>query len=382
MTKPLEGIRVIELARILAGPWAGQILADLGAEVIKIESPAGDDTRSWGPPFIGEGDDRTAAYYYACNRGKKSVVIDFKTPEGLSDLKALIESADVLVENFKFGGLAKYGLDYDSLKDANPGLIYASITGFGHSGPDAHKAGYDFLTQGIAGLMSITGEPHEPPQKIGIALTDIITGLYAIIGIQAALRTREQTGLGQHIDTALLDSAVAITSNQAMNYLASGVAPKRMGNDHPNIVPYRVFEVSDGFIILAVGNDGQFHRLCDILGKPDLADDPRYNTNEARVDHRQELVPILIDLIKPWTMADLLQECGEHAVPAAPINDMDAVFDYPQVVARGLQVERRGVPGVRLPILMSDSELVSEMPAPDLGEHTEEVLSALHKERA
>lgn len=379
MTKPLAGMRVIELARVLAGPWAGQILADLGADVIKIESPAGDDTRSWGPPFIGEGEDRTAAYYYACNRGKKSVVIDFRTERGLADLKMLIEDADILIENFKFGGLAKYGLDYESVRQFNPRLIYCSITGFGHSGPDAHKAGYDFLTQGIAGLMSITGEPDQQPQKVGVALTDIITGLYAVIGIQAALKTRDSTDKGQHIDAALLDAAVALTSNQAMNYLASGVAPKRMGNDHPNIVPYRVFEVVDGYIILAVGNDGQFHRLCAILGEPDLADNPRYNTNEARVEHREEIVSILVALIKTWKLADLLDACGRHAVPAAPINDMDAVFSYPQVVDRGLQIERRGVPGVRLPILMSESELVSDLPAPDLGEHTEEVLRASKK---
>ncbi|MEM0976369.1 MAG: CaiB/BaiF CoA-transferase family protein [Pseudomonadota bacterium] len=379
MTKPLAGMRVIELARVLAGPWAGQILADLGADVIKIESPAGDDTRSWGPPFIGEGEDRTAAYYYACNRGKKSVVIDFRTERGLADLKMLIEDADILIENFKFGGLAKYGLDYESVRQFNPRLIYCSITGFGHSGPDAHKAGYDFLTQGIAGLMSITGEPDQQPQKVGVALTDIITGLYAVIGIQAALKTRDSTDKGQHIDAALLDAAVALTSNQAMNYLASGVAPKRMGNDHPNIVPYRVFEVVDGYIILAVGNDGQFHRLCAILGETDLADNPRYNTNEARVEHREEIVSILVALIKTWKLADLLDACGRHAVPAAPINDMDAVFSYPQVVDRGLQIERRGVPGVRLPILMSESELVSDLPAPDLGEHTEEVLRASKK---
>ncbi|MEM9210194.1 MAG: CaiB/BaiF CoA-transferase family protein [Pseudomonadota bacterium] len=379
MTKPLAGMRVIELARVLAGPWAGQTLADLGADVIKIESPAGDDTRSWGPPFIGEGEDRTAAYYYACNRGKKSVVIDFRTERGLADLKMLIEDADILIENFKFGGLAKYGLDYESVRQFNPRLIYCSITGFGHSGPDAHKAGYDFLTQGIAGLMSITGEPDQQPQKVGVALTDIITGLYAVIGIQAALKTRDSTDKGQHIDAALLDAAVALTSNQAMNYLASGVAPKRMGNDHPNIVPYRVFEVVDGYIILAVGNDGQFHRLCAILGEPDLADNPRYNTNEARVEHREEIVSILVALIKTWKLADLLDACGRHAVPAAPINDMDAVFSYPQVVDRGLQIERRGVPGVRLPILMSESELVSDLPAPDLGEHTEEVLRASKK---
>jgi len=379
MTKPLEGVRVIELARILAGPWAGQILADLGAEVIKVESPAGDDTRKWGPPFIETDSDRTAAYYYSCNRGKKSVTIDFKTDAGLADLKALIGSADILIENFKVGGLAKYGLDYDALKDSYPKLIYCSISGFGQTGPDAHKAGYDFLMQGLSGLMSFTGEPDGPPEKVGVAITDIVTGLYSVIGIQAALRQRETTGRGQHIDASLLDASVAVTANQAMNFLASGEVPQRLGNDHPNIAPYRVFELSDGFIILAVGNDGQFARLCAILKQPDLAQDARFTSNELRVANRQDLIASLDPILKTWTRSDLLDQCSQNAVPAGPINDMADVFSDPQVIARKLQIDRDGIPGVRFPVLMSQSELVSDMPAPDLGEHTDEILGTLHK---
>ena len=379
MSKPLEGLRVIELARILAGPWAGQVLADLGAEVIKVEALNGDDTRTWGPPFIGDGAEKTAAYYYGCNRGKKSVVIDFKTEEGLRDLKALIQSADILIENFKVGGLKKYGLDYDSIRQDHPALIYCSISGYGQTGPNAHLAGYDFLMQGLSGLMSFTGEPDGPPEKVGVAITDIVTGLYSVIGIQAALQQRALTGVGQHIDAALLDASIAVTANQAMNYLVSGQAPQRLGNDHPNISPYRVFEVADGFVILAVGNDGQFQRLCGILGADDLAAAPSFQTNELRVSNREDLVARLSPLLKAWSREDLLGACGQNAVPAGPINDMEDVFNDPHVIARGVQIEKRNIPGVRFPLVMSDSETVSERPAPDLGEHTEEVLASLRK---
>ena len=379
MAKPLDGVRVVEMARILAGPWAGQVLADLGAEVIKVESPSGDDTRGWGPPFIDEGDERTAAYYHSCNRGKKSVVIDFKTEEGLGQLKTLLASADILIENFKVGGLAKYGLDYPSLADEFPSLIYCSITGFGQTGPDAHKAGYDFIMQGLSGLMSITGEPDTAPQKVGVAITDIVTGLYSVIAIQAALRAREMTGKGQHIDMALLDAATAVTANQAMNYLSTGVAPTRLGNDHPNIAPYRVFELSDGYVILAVGNDGQFERLCKILGV-DLNRDDRFATNELRVKHRAELVAELSPLLANRSKTELIEACGASAVPISPINDLQAVFENPQLQHRGLQIENDGIPGVGLPIQMSGSEVGSDKRAPKLGEHTDEVLGALLKQ--
>ncbi|MEM9716903.1 MAG: CaiB/BaiF CoA-transferase family protein [Pseudomonadota bacterium] len=380
MTKPLEGIRVVELARILAGPWAGQTLADLGAEVIKVESPAGDDTRRWGPPYLGEGDSKTAAYYHSCNRGKKSVVIDFKTDQGLADLKALIASADVLIENYKVGGLKKHGLDYDSLAGENPALIYCSITGFGQTGPDADKAGYDFLMQGLSGLMSITGVADGPPQKVGVAITDIVTGLYSVIAIQAALAARATTGRGQHIDMALLDAATAVTANQAMNYLATGTAPKRMGNDHPNIAPYRVFELSDGYVILAIGNDGQFQRFCDIIGHAEFAEDARFITNEARVKNRDALIAAMEPVLLTWTKADLISACGQNAVPISPINDMDEVFANPQLIARGLRTDLDGYPSVRLPIVMSDSDIGATNAAPDLGADTEAVLSALRKQ--
>jgi crotonobetainyl-CoA:carnitine CoA-transferase CaiB-like acyl-CoA transferase len=363
---PLKGVRVVELARILAGPWAGQTLADLGAEVIKVESPAGDDTRTWGPPFLETDGEVNAAYYHSCNRGKHSVSLDFKTPEGLKQLKDLIASADILIENFKVGGLAKYGLDYQSLKHQSPGLIYCSITGFGQTGPYSNRAGYDFLMQGMSGLMSITGEPDRQPQKVGVAVTDVFAGLYAVIAIQAAMRTRDASGSGQHIDLSLLDVATAVTANQAMNYLATGTAPVRKGNNHPNIVPYCAVAASDGHIILAVGNDGQFRKFCEIFCA-DWADDPRFNTNPNRVQNRDTLLETIETETKQFSKADLLASCEKRSVPAGPINTMEEVFNDPQVLHRGMQVDSGGVPSVKNPIVFSDMEMVFDQPSPNLG---------------
>lgn len=364
---PLQGLKVVELARVLAGPWAGQTLAELGAEVIKVESPAGDDTRAWGPPFVDHDGEQSAAYFHSCNRGKSSVTADFRTEEGRALVLKLVKDADVLIENFKVGGLAKYGLDYDSLKVVNPRLVYCSITGFGQDGPYAHRAGYDYIIQGMSGLMSFTGAPDGQPMKAGVAITDLFTGLYAVIGVQAALAQREKTGQGQHVDLALLDTAVAITSNQAMNYLATGVAPKRLGNTHPNLMPYQVFDCSDGWIIIAVGNDGQFHRFCSVLKSEGLADAPEYCTNAKRVANRAALTEILNTQTRGWTKADLLSACEDANVPAGPINDMSEVFQDPQVIARGMQVSNEGVPGVRTPIVFSDADLAPVRAAPKLN---------------
>lgn len=368
MTSPLSGLKVVELARILAGPWAGQTLADLGAEVIKVESPAGDDTRQWGPPFIECDGDRSAAYFHSCNRGKSSVTVDFRTAEGQEQVRDMIRDADIVIENFKVGGLAKYGLDYDSLRAINPGLIYCSITGFGQDGPYAHRAGYDYIIQGMSGLMSITGHPDGQPTKVGVAVTDVFTGVYATTAILAAVHRRHATGQGQHIDMALLDVAVSVTANQAMNYLSTGTPPGRLGNFHPNLSPYQVFDCSDGYIIIAVGNDGQFRRLCDLLGCPDLADDPEYATNPARVAHRENLDELLMARTRTFSKADLLATCEMHGVPAGPINDLAEVFDDPQVQARGMRVDPQGVPGVRSPFRFSESELSLDRPSPKLGQ--------------
>ena len=368
MTAPLAGLKVVELARILAGPWTGQTLADLGAEVIKVEAPEGDDTRKWGPPFIERDGDRTAAYFHSCNRGKASITVDFRTPEGQEIVRDLVRSADILIENFKVGGLAKYGLDYPSLAEINPGLIYCSITGFGQDGPYAHRAGYDYIIQGMSGLMSITGDPEGQPQKVGVAVTDVFTGVYASTAILAALHQRQATGKGQHIDMALLDVAVSVSANQAMNYLSTGNAPKRMGNYHPNLSPYQVFECSDGFIIIATGNDPQYQRLCDILDLTELAEAPDYLTNADRVANRDALTVALTERTRNFTKFDLLAACENEGVPAGPINEMDEVFDDPQIKARGMQVTLDGVPGVRSPFTFSDAELSLTRPSPKLGE--------------
>ncbi|TLP57640.1 CoA transferase [Parasedimentitalea maritima] len=364
--KPLEGLKVVELARILAGPWIGQSLADLGAEVIKVEAPQGDDTRTWGPPFIERDGDKTAAYFYSANRGKTSVVADFRTPEGQQTVRDLIADADILVENFKVGGLKKYGLDYDSLSELNPRLVYCSITGFGQDGPYAKRAGYDFLLQGMSGLMSITGEPNGHPQKVGVAVTDIVTGLYGTIGVLAAIEQRHTTGKGQHIDMSLLDCATAMLSNQAMNFLATGASPERKGNAHPNIAPYQVLPTSDGHIIIAVGNDGQFQRMCGVLDRPDLASDPRYSSNSLRVEHRDALTASLETQFQGWTSAELLAAFEAATVPAGPINTIAQTFDDPQIQSRGMVITPEGVPGVRGPWVFSDAELATEKSAPIL----------------
>ena len=368
-TPPLEGLRVLELARILAGPWAGQLLSDLGATVVKVESPEGDDTRRWGPPFLERDGETTAAYFHACNRGKRSVVADFTTEDGRETVRRLAREADVVIENFKLGGLDKYDLGYRALSALNPRLVWCSITGFGQDGPYAHRAGYDYIIQGMSGLMSITGEPDREPQKVGVAVADVFTGIYAATGILAAIHQRDRTGQGQRIDMSLLDVATAVTANQAMNYLASGTAPRRMGNAHPNIVPYQVFACADGHAIVAVGNDGQFRRFCALLGLDGLGADPRFASNPARLAHRATLVPLLQDAVLRLTRKELLAACEAQGVPAGPINDMGDVFADPQIVARRLRIDPGGVPGVRTPILFSDAALALDAPSPRLGEH-------------
>jgi crotonobetainyl-CoA:carnitine CoA-transferase CaiB-like acyl-CoA transferase len=374
MQAPLAGVKVIELARILAGPWAGQTLADLGADVIKVEAPEGDDTRRWGPPFVERDGDRTAAYFYAANRGKRSITCDFRTAEGQEVVRKLVADADVVIENFKVGGLAKYGLDYASLRAVNPKLIYCSITGFGQTGPYAHRAGYDFIIQGMAGLMSVTGEPDGQPQKVGVAVTDIFTGVYAATAVLAALVQRGVTGMGQQIDMALLDVATSIMANQAMNYLVSGKAPGLMGNAHPNLAPYAVFDCADGWIILATGNDAQYQRLCGILGLDDMGMAADYATNADRIANRVELTRRLTEATKRWSKADLLAACESKGVPAGPINTLAEVFADPQVIARGLQIAPDGIVGVRSPMTFSGADLALDRPAPKLGEHQTEVL--------
>ncbi|WP_421906351.1 CaiB/BaiF CoA transferase family protein [Mameliella sp.] len=365
---PLEGVRVIELARILAGPWAGQTLADLGAEVIKIEAPKGDDTRNWGPPFIERDGDTSAAYFHSCNRGKRSEVVDLTSPEGQARMRELVAGADILIENFKVGGLAKYGMDYASLARVNPRLIYCSITGFGQDGPYAHRAGYDYIIQGMSGFMSITGDPDGQPQRAGVAITDLFTGLYSVSGILAALHQRERTGKGQHVDMALLDCAVSAMANQALNYLSTGTPPGRTGNYHPNLTPYQVFDCSDGHIIIATGNDAQYQRLCRLLGLDEMAEAPEYASNADRVANREAMIARLMTATRQRTRDDLLAACEAQGVPAGPINDMAEVFADPQVVARGLQIAPEGVPGVRAPFRFSDAELVLDHPAPKLGD--------------
>lgn len=371
MTGPLAGVRVVELARILAGPWAGQVLADLGAEVVKVESPEGDDTRRWGPPFIDNPDgSRDAAYFHAANRGKRSVVADFATEAGRAKVRALIAEADVVIENFKVGGLAKYGLDYPTLSATHPGLVYCSITGFGQDGPYAARAGYDFIVQGMGGIMSLTGEPDGAPQKIGVAYADILTGLYAVIGIQAALAERARTGRGCHVDMALFDVMVGTLANQAMNYLVSGTAPLRLGNAHPNIAPYAAYPTEDGWIILAVGNDRQFERACAVLG---LNCDETFATNALRVAQRPILDPLVAAATRAWQRDALLAALEAAGVPAGPINDVGQAFADPQIVHRAMRIEAAradgsSVPGVALPIRFVGRELGEPTASPMLGE--------------
>lgn len=361
---PLKGLKVVELARILAGPWIGQTLSDLGAEVIKVESHDGDDTRTWGPPFVEQDGHRTAAYFYSCNRGKTGVRADLKTPEGIATVKELITNADIFIENFKVGGLAQYGLDYKSLAAINPRLIYCSVTGFGQTGPLAHLPGYDFLLQGMSGLMSVTGEPDGAPQKVGVAVTDIVTGLYGTIGILAAVQQRHASGMGQHIDMSLLDCATALLANQNMNFLTSGQSPTRMGNAHPNICPYDVFETANGHIILAVGNDQQFQRCCKVLGLGALNEDARFATNQQRVQNREALMPLLATAIKAREAQPLLKELAAHTVPAGPINSIGENLCSEHSKARGLVVSPENIPGVRTPITFSNATLNITQTAP------------------
>jgi crotonobetainyl-CoA:carnitine CoA-transferase CaiB-like acyl-CoA transferase len=378
---PLKNVRVLELARILAGPWAGQTLADLGADVIKVENPnSGDDTRAWGPPFISDaqGNNLGAAYFHAANRNKRSVIADFKTPEGQDLILRLVKQCDVVIENFKTGGLKKYGLDYESLRVINSKLVYCSITGFGQTGPYADKAGYDFIIQGMSGLMSITGEPNGQPMKTGLAVSDIFTGLYSVIGILAALRHAEATGQGQHIDMSLLDCQVGVLANQNMNYLATGQSPTRIGNEHPNIAPYEVVPVLDGHIILAVGNDSQFERILGILGLKLLLSDARFSTNEARVENRDVLKNYIHPETARFNKKQLLELCEAQAVPAGTINSLDDVFSDVHVISREMQLDLKDSDGTRIagvasPIKFSLTPLVYENRSPKLGEHQEEV---------
>lgn len=378
---PLSGIRVLDLSRVLAGPWATQMLADLGATVIKIEKPgAGDDTRGWGPPWAKDADGKDtkeSAYFLCANRGKQSVTVDITTPEGQAHVQQLARECDVLVENYKVGGLAKYGLDYANIRKLNPRLVYCSITGFGQTGPYKDRAGYDFMIQGLGGLMSITGEkdgePGGGPQKVGVAVVDLFTGMYSSVAILAALRHRDATGEGQHIDMALLDCSVAMLANVASNYLVSGKVPQRMGNAHPNIVPYQAFRCRDGFLILAVGNDEQFARFCAEAGLQDVAADPRFVRNQGRVQHRDALVPIIEEVFLTRDRDDWLAAFERLGIPAGPINTIDQVFADPQVIARGLRIDlphptAGTVPGAVNPIRFSATPLVPERAPPVLGQ--------------
>jgi crotonobetainyl-CoA:carnitine CoA-transferase CaiB-like acyl-CoA transferase len=384
MPGPLAGLRVLELARILAGPWAGQLLADLGADVIKVErTGSGDDTRAWGPPFVSgaDGGHLDAAYFHCTNRGKRSIEADFTHPDGQRIVKKLAARSDVLIENFKVGGLVKFGLDYRNLQPANPRLIYCSVTGFGQTGPSAARAGYDLMAQGIGGIMGMTGTPDGPPMRVGVPVGDIFSGVYATIGILAALARREKTGRGGYIDAALVDSIVGTLAFQALNYLVSGEVPKRIGNSHPNLVPYQEFPVADGRIIIATGNDAQFVKLCGILGVPELAEAEAYKDNKGRVTHRAELVGKLCALTARMKRQELLDKLEAAGIPAGPINDLQQVFADPQVIHRGMRLELKRpeakggiVPGVRSPIVLDGEPMASQRPSPRLGEHTAEIL--------
>jgi crotonobetainyl-CoA:carnitine CoA-transferase CaiB-like acyl-CoA transferase len=384
MPGPLSGLRVLELARILAGPWAGQILADLGADVVKVERKgAGDDTRGWGPPFMpaADGGHLGAAYFHAANRGKRSIEVDFESEEGREIVRKLAARSDVLIENFKVGGLAKFGLDYKSLSALNPRLIYCSVTGFGQTGPYAPRAGYDLLVQGMGGIMSVTGQADGEPMRIGIPVADIFTGVYSAVGILAALAQREKTGKGTQVDTALLDTQSGVLANQALSYFASGKAPGRIGNAHPVVVPYQVFPAADGFVIIACGNDTQFVKLCNALGVPEIGSDPKYKTNADRVVNRESLISGLCATTSKLTRAQILEKLDAVNVPAGPINNLDDVFADPQVIHRKMQLALKSedapngtIPGVRTPIVIGGEPMASERPSPRLGQHSAEIL--------
>jgi crotonobetainyl-CoA:carnitine CoA-transferase CaiB-like acyl-CoA transferase len=384
MPGPLAGLRVLELARILAGPWAGQILADLGADVVKVERKgAGDDTRGWGPPFVpaAGGGHLSAAYFHGTNRGKRSIELDFESAEGRRIVRKLAARSDVLIENFKVGGLAKFGLDYKSLAPENPRLIYCSVTGFGQDGPYAKRPGYDLMAQGMGGFMGLTGTADGEPLRSGVPISDIFTGVYSAIGILAALARREKTGRGGYVDTALVDSTVGVLANQALNFLVSGAVPERMGNAHPNVIPYQVFPVADGHIIIASGNDSQFVKLCGALGAPEIGAEAAYADNQGRLARRAELIGRLTALTAKFPRAELLQKLEAAGVPAGPINDLAQVFADPQVIDRGMRIdlpnpaaEAGTTPGVRTPIVLDGAPAVADRPAPRLGEHTAEIL--------
>ncbi|ETD76130.1 CaiB/BaiF CoA transferase family protein [Rhodobacter capsulatus] len=370
---PLKGLKVVELARILAGPWIGQVLADLGAEVVKVEAPEGDDTRRWGPPFIerlrSDGTFETvAAYFHAANRGKTSVTCDFSNIDDLARLKRLIAGADVVIENFKLGGLKKFGLDYASLAAENPGLVYVSVTGFGQTGPRAAQPGYDFLVQGLCGIMDLTGPKDGEPQKVGVAWIDIFTGLYGVIGVQAALAERARSGRGQQVDMSLLDCGVGVLANQAMNHLLGGMVPHRLGNAHPNIVPYQVFPAADGHFIIACGNDRQFQALCKMLGLSAEAAHPDYATNAGRVAHRDALCARIAEVTAARPKADLIAAMAAAGVPGGPINDVSEALAEPQIAARGMKIAPEGLPGLRTPIVFSRSDLALDKASPALGD--------------
>jgi crotonobetainyl-CoA:carnitine CoA-transferase CaiB-like acyl-CoA transferase len=387
MPKPLAGLRVLELARILAGPWAGQMLADLGADVVKVERKGtGDDTRGWGPPFVEGADGKHigSAYFHSANRGKRSIEADFEDEEGRRIVHKLIKRSDVLIENFKVGGLAKFGLDYKSLAPENPRLIYCSVTGFGQDGPYATRAGYDLMAQGMGGIMDLTGMADGEPTRIGIPVSDIFTGVYSVVGILAALAAREKTGKGCYVDTALVDSTVGVLSNQALNYFVSGKVPKRIGNAHANIVPYQVFPVADGYAIVATGNDNQYVKFCNVLGAPELAQSPDYQNNIGRLKHREELIGKLSALTSKMKRDDLLAKLEAQGVPAGPINDLEQVFKDPQVAHRGMKLDllsaaakSGSIPGLRTPIVIDGWRAASERPSPRLGEHTAEILKEI-----
>ncbi len=387
MPKPLAGLRVLELARILAGPWAGQLLADLGADVIKVErAGTGDDTRGWGPPFVQGADGKHigSAYFHSANRGKRSIEIDFESENGRRIVRKLAARSDVLIENFKVGGLAKFGLDYKSLAAECPRLIYCSVTGFGQDGPYAKRAGYDLMAQGMGGIMDLTGMADGEPTRIGIPVADIFTGVYSVVGILAALAEREKTGKGAYVDAALVDSTVGVLSNQALNYLVSGKVPKRIGNAHANIVPYQVFPVADGRVIVATGNDNQYVKFCNVLGAPELAQNPAYKDNVGRLKHREELIGKLSALTARMRRDDLLDKLEQQQVPGGPINDLEQVFNDPQVVHRGMKLDLPSaaansgvIPGVRTPIVINGWKAASERPAPLLGEHSAEILKEI-----
>lgn len=366
-TYPYDGLKVLDLSRILAGPWIGQTLADMGADVVKIEAPGGDDTRRWGPPFIEREGETTAAYYFSCNRGKRSIVANLKDADDLAAVQALAAQADVIIQNYKKGGLDKFALDYPSVSKTNPGVVYASITGFGQDGPRASQPGYDLLIQGMSGIMDITGPADREPQKMGVAFADIFTGIYGVIGIQAALKMRAETGRGQEVDLALFDTLSAVLANQGLNFMVSGQSPKRNGNRHPNLVPYETYQCSDGHMIIATGNDQQFQLLCDVLGIPEVAASPDFENNAARVSNLDEMAEVLNKATGAFTRQDLIARLTEVGVPAGPINTIEEAHADPQFQHRAIRVDPEGVPGLRTPLKFSDASLKVEKAAPSLG---------------